>query len=913
MSRVRISGRSWAGLVTALALIAAAGCNGENVFTPGGVVGGGGSAGVAVEIQSPAAEVTSHSIGDSLLVTARVSAGRGLKTVEFAAFALRGDPELGTQEVVDRFERKTVDLMGIPTDTVLTRFLQPALDDDTRETVYVVVTAEDSEGAVAADTTNVVLGGTKVLLLDIEDGQSIQAGLGLSVRVRGTDPDGVLQLQLNFTGAFEATILKSFNPPVDSAAMDTVVAIPSGISGDVQVLASARNTLDLIGGVGPYTLHVRSSAAADGAAPTLTSVATSDERLEIKDPVTVTLSGEDNNPGSGVARAGYTVKAISPSRGDTLVQSDEQLFTPPRTGTVVSTFTFTPFNVDSLSLPDTLVFQVTGYMIDGEGNCAASVGNSSSLPCTSLPGGEIVAEGIAGQRLVRSIVAGKTVYLPQGGRIMDAKVDTIRRNLFLSNHDRDRVEIFGLQSETFLKPIPVGSEPWGLELSRGEDTLMVANSGGTNISNVYLGPPVLLNPPYQGHAEDPSRRIITPDVVLYEVERRVDNTGALRYRVTFHPDAAGPGFSDRPQFMAVDSTGRVLYSTKTTELGDYGTIRRAFTPTTGLRLTEVKLFYEHGELLDAPDFVAIANVDAIGITATPLTDLATIYDHVLGDTITIYNDTPEFIEDAAVSAAAAGSDLAVFSGRWSVPNIGFHDTTYVAASGDRGWVVFGEGSVDPVGRVIMYNAATDRLSGIVTVTDLLTNPSERVKSVSLNQDGTLGMARGLQAYFFSTDLRLQGVAELPAGGAGAALHPLHANFPSRENLDGRYDPDTHLAFMGTGQGTVDIVDAFHFNRLGRLFIKNQISGPLRAVLPFPEDNAGLPCQTKPVMNGSDVVIGRAVDIFADEQGNVPYPAVGGPTDDRCVVVKLFGITSAGGVVVVDVRKGDILREHPARL
>jgi hypothetical protein len=911
MCRFSKIGRLRAGLATGVAALAAAACTGDNAFSGGTVVNT--STDVTVDIEEPSAESSTQSLGDSLLVTARVRAGRGITEVVYEGFAVRGDPDLGTEELIPRFTTKTANLQGVASDTLLSRFLMPT-SDETREQVFVVVAAKDVDGAVAADTAKILIGGTKVEVLDIEDGQSVQAGLSLSVRVRGTDPDGILQLQIDVTGAFEETIVKSFNPPVDSAAMDTVVVIPAGTTGAISLVASARNTLDLLGFAGPFTLNVGSSGAGDTQPPEVLSSATSEIRMELKDPVNVTVSGVDNNSGSGVSRAGYTVLAISPIRGDTLIQSDEQIYTPPRTGNVVTNFQFTPFNVDSLALPDTLVFEVTGYMVDGNGNCAASVGGAAPerLPCTTLPGGQIAAQERAGERLVRSIVAGRTVFLPAGGLILDAEVDTIRRSLFLSNHDRDQIEIFGLQSESFLPAIPVGSEPWGLELNRGEDTLLVANSGGTNISNVYLGPPVNLNPPYADHVEDPGRRIVTPDVVLFDVERRVDDIGALRYRVTFHPDASPPGFSDRPQFMAVDSTGRVLYSTKTTLAGDFGTIRRAWVPT-GQNLVEVRLFYEHGDLIDAPDFVAVANVDNIGITSTPLNDLATIFDHTPGTTDVIANDPPELIELAASSARALGSDVEIFSGRWSVPNIGFHDTTFVAASGDRGWVVFGEGSIEPIGRVIMYDASTDRLSGVIPVTDLLTNASETVRGVSLNHDGTLGVARGFQGYFFSRDLRLQGVADLPAGGAGAALHPLHANYPSRENLSGRYDPDTHLAFLGTGQGTIDIVDAFHFNRVGRLFIKDVVAGPLRAVLPFPEDNAAFQCQSKTVLNGTGQVIGQAVDIFADEQGTIPYPPDGGPTDDRCVVIKLFGITSNGGVVVVDVRKGDILREHPARL
>jgi hypothetical protein len=36
------------------------------------------------------------------------------------------------------------------------------------------------------------------------------------------------------------------------------------------------------------------------------------------------------------------------------------------------------------------------------------------------------------------------------------------------------------------------------------------------------------------------------------------------------------------------------------------------------------------------------------------------------------------------------------------------------------------------------------------------------------------------------------------------------------------------------------------------------------------------------------------------------------TDDSCIVVNLFAITSAGGVVVVPVRKSEILKYHPNR-
>ncbi len=144
------------------------------------------------------------------------------------------------------------------------------------------------------------------------------------------------------------------------------------------------------------------------------------------------------------------------------------------------------------------------------------------------------------------------------------------------------------------------------------------------------------------------------------------------------------------------------------------------------------------------------------------------------------------------------------------------------------------------------------------------------------------------------------------------LHPLHANSKSVDNPGGLYQPDTHFAFVGSGDKTIDIIDTFHFFVTGRLYIKDLPSGPLRAALPFPEDNVGLTRTTRAVVDQNATVIGSAVEVFQGGDFNAPHPASGGPTEDACIVVKLVGITDVGGVGVVDVRKSDILRPHPSR-
>jgi hypothetical protein len=314
-------------------------------------------------------------------------------------------------------------------------------------------------------------------------------------------------------------------------------------------------------------------------------------------------------------------------------------------------------------------------------------------------------------------------------------------------------------------------------------------------------------------------------------------------------------------------------------------------------------------------------VDSLG-NPTAFAAGLTLFDHVPGFPDQIIQATSstavaEPVETAWANLINQGSDMYVEPGaRWSIPGFAFADTTFVTASGDGGWVLIGEGSTTPTGRVMMYRASqqdTTDLSATLRVWDELTNAADYVTGVGLNYDGTLGVARGDAAYFFDSELQLNGLVDLTGSGdgAGTALHPLHANQKTLENFTGVYRPDTHLAFVGTGDGTIDIIDTFKFTRVGQLTIRDKITGPLRALLPFPEDNAGLSCGKIGVTGMAGNGIGEAIQLYQGEEFTTPLPPTG-TTDDACIVVKLFGTTSAGGVVVVPVRKSDVLKYHPNR-
>ena len=895
-----------------LAGILFAACQGDNLFVEFGVQSTVGSDVRVNILDPPPGQITAKPLQDSLLVMVDLFNVAGITRVVFEGLALRGDAALGTDVAVPRFVSKTVDFLNPVTDSIVTRFLQP-LSDPTLEVVAIIVTAFDADDNFTADTVQIFLGGPSVQILNFVGGEVIQSGRTLGLRVQARDPIGVKTVSITVSGVVDTVLTQTISPVLDSLVLDTIIAIPAGLDGPLTISARAWNTIDVVGQGAPVILTVTSVVGgADATPPVVTFTTISAERAELGDVVRMEITAQDDTQGGGVARMGYTVLGISPKRGDTVVVSNEVVFATPRTGAVTQTFDFQVFNADFLALPDTMVYEVFAYAVDESvaSNCGASVGEPAfvSYQCGTL-NGFTVAQARTGKRLTLIIVAGRTVLLPTGGQIMDAVMDTIRQKLYLTNIENGRVDVFRLQDETFEQAVLVGSEPWGLSMNRGEDTLLVANSGGTNIDMIYLGATDGSEVPVQ----DVGRRLFTPDVILFDVEETLDDLAQVVYNVTFLPDATPLGFSDLPQFVAVDFTGRVLYSTKATLLGDFGTIRKAEI-FAGRPDVEVRLFIQHAAMIDTDAFTGVAHANFAAAVATGGDDDFRIDDHLPGDRNNLLTFTGADPAAAGAGIQGLGSDVAVRPGRWSIENIGFADTTFVSASGDGRWVVFGEGLVQPVGRIIMYNATADVISTAQEVTDLMINASETVRGIGLNYDGTLGVALGSQvATYFSNDLQVQGSTVITPGGSGAVLHPLHANTQSVDNLGGFYQPDTHMAFVGSGDGAIEILDTFNPTfTTGRIFIKDIPSGPLRAVLLFPGDNAGLTCATRVVLDQFGTNIGSAVEVFAGGNFATPHPAGGPPTEDACVVVKLVVITDVGGVVVIDVRKSDVLRFHPSR-
>ncbi len=693
-----------------------------------------------------------------------------------------------------------------------------------------------------------------VSVLSPVNGAEVQAGQRVPIRVAATDVEGVSTITVRISGAVNQTISIPISPPRNEVQADTAVNIPTGASGNLQISASGTNTQ----GVQAQAENVNLSITnVDGQAPTVSLSVETAPRMEVGDRIKVTIKAFDNPGGSGIASTALTAIVTNTSRVDTLVLNPSDEFVGQAGDTAVSEYSFTPPFIDPLNLPDTLGILFSGLAYDEEGNCGGAVSEefTDQVACSSaIIGGNsfVIANAVPVTRQVIA-VSGRTSLAPGGGTLADILVDSLRARVYASNLSRNRVQILEADPGTWSSEVWVGAEPWGLALNGRGDSLFVANSGGTSISHVSLaGTP----------REDLDRRYVTQNTALWEVEVDQGKLVAQFY-----------DFSDRPQFIAQDAAGRLLFSTRPTSAANTGTIRVARNQA-GWSAPEAQLLVVAGDLVADNKTTAIVHVDSVYSAADG--SCVQIWDHRPGFPGTVVTSGCVSLDDALaameVHRAAGNTDLwYVKQAKWEIERLALRDTTFVAASGNRNWVAFGEGGtdLDEPGRITLWNSSTATIHSRLLVADLVNNASERVSGLDLSYDGSLGSASGEGgSYYWSTDLRLQGsVTKTVPGGAGAVLHPGLPSFSP-----GMPSSNETLAFVGQADHTVRILDTTHFTERGQLHIRDLVVGPLRVGPPLPTDNDGLG---------------------------------GACVGEDCVVLKLYAVTDAGGVVIVDVRARDI--------
>lgn len=705
------------------------------------------------------------------------------------------------------------------------------------------------------------MAGPTIAVVSPTTGITVAPGKTFRLQVQASDSLGVSSLQVDLSGAATGTVRRNYNPAQDFVVIDTVITVPTGATGEVKLEVTATNRAGVMARAG----NVAVTVGTDVVPPTVTLVVDSmPTRMELMDSVRVRVQALENAGGSGVALRGATVLQVT-STGQ-VIQRINAVIATLDSATIRVSFA-APARADSL--PADRYFEIYGFAQDSAGNCAAATPSGKSLPCRQMSvGGQNVT--IAEPRataLPTTVVAGRSFGLASGSLISDMYPDTVRGRLYIANYGQSRIDVLDLRAQQML-PIKVlaGAHPWGIATNVQGDTLIVANSGGTNISRIGL----------DGNLTEVTQdRIRTQTADFFRVQFALQDTvlpTGVRDSV-FVIHVTLEDFSDRPQFIAQDSRGRLVYSTVPTPGAPDGTIR-VLEKQVGWAEAESRL----AVLPNAPDTLVptfedpkgfgIVNIDSMRaidhqVDATTRLPIVRVYDHIQGhpDQVIVGYGT---LGDALNQLRTQGSDW--HSTTFDKRLLSFSDTSFVAASGNHRFVAFGEGSAGN-GRIVVWDADSVTFSNGIRMIDLVGNTGENLRSVDLNSNGDLGVARGVRgAYYFTRDLRLQGSRDLPAtavGGSGAVLDRRNYDMPAYGPYPG-YDP-SRLSYVATDLNTVKIYDTVHFAERGEIAIRDNVVGPLRVSLPLR----------------------------------------GGCTGGSCPIAKLYGATTAGTLVVVDVLPSDI--------
>ena len=784
-------------------------------------------------------------VGDSMLVTVRLEDNIALQKVNFDGVSVR-TPTAGIDQIVTRYPQVSAPSATFRPglrDTSIQRYLRVQAPIDT-VTDTLVVSGVLTDLAGNADTVRVkvkMVNGPTVVFLSPVLGDSATNGANLAVSLKALSTLGVTRLGFRATTSgswptpIDTTVIVNYSSPLKTAQMQAAVKVPSDapLKGVITITPISTDINGQDGSSTPALVAVRA-----GTAPAPKVMQTLATRIETKDTLHVIATG--NN----IATVGF--EAIDDANGS-LLKRDSMSVNDAMPFPYAVPLNFSP-------LVQGKKVRIRSFAYDGGGRLGYSVRSTSVAGTTLVPAVDTAL-----------VVYGRTYSLPvnRNGAIADLVVDRARGNVFLSNINYGRLEVWQKATQSFDgSGVVVGSQPWGMTVSRtaaAKDTLYVANSGGTNLSRVYIGAATA-----SGMKEDLNNRLLTRVSFMFKItEVRDPATGKIRVTVS---DPIS--YSDRPQYVEQSAAGRLYFSTKPTSAAPLGTVRYL---DPAAAAPDQRFILDFAKSGSDPNSFLVANIDAASVTPASATSTAndelTLCDHASGTTAAMSCVTSTLGIEAAINALKAAVPL---SDVQSGPNldensIGLSDTTFATSSGDGKWIAFGEGNTGSYGRALMlqddgsvvgkYNFASKAIS----VGDLIKNAADKVFGIALDKTGkTLGI-HGSESYFAAVEqpfeLRLQGKKSTFARGAGITFHP---------NADGIATPQAErLSFVASANGSIEMIDiAYYDYQRGSLATKYNLYGPLRASLPF-------------------------------------------PGDDPSVVLKLFGVSSAG-LVVIDVTASDIL-------
>jgi hypothetical protein len=634
-------------------------------------------------------------------------------------------------------------------------------------------------------------------------GSSAVLGKSILVTVMGKTAIKVRSLGLQTTGpVVRADSLIYSSPLLDSLTMQDTVVIPANAApGTLTITPFLRDSLGQRA-TGPSITITVQTAAQINSVPVVNAYCTTSQafdnacghgkRVEVSDTVHV----EADDP-SGIAQLGYEVRSTvgGPIDDTQTFASNGQLTFQPHTFSMKLPYT---------TFPTTAYIQVFAQNTNGV-RAYAKLSSGADRIDTVV------------------VVAGVTRPLPVGGQVADALYHSGKDRLYLTNLTRNEVEVFNLGDSSFKAPVIVGSRPWGITAWPRDrngtmgDTLLIANSGGTDIS--YMD----LNAGASGSGAEVFRYAL-PNIIVYTVTTVTSGASGLPFQQRTRFD-----FSDRPQFVAatcivsgIACTETVLTYTTTPTPGQTapfdaknGTIRwenltRGVTVAGKTDFHTSHFFFEHamGQSASRSDTLEIVRFDANGIDTTVIVP----YSQLVG-----------------------GVPYSIVI---RLPELAFRDTTFARNSGSFQRAIFGEGGSVFGSRAVAYDVdrgyqdvingnavpipSVDKgVSPATAVSDFIANTFAEVKGVAINFDGSLSAIRADSTYMLNPLLRLQGVLNTTVSNAGLDFHPLNTGPNS-------FPLNTRLLFAASSEPQIDIFDTHCYQRVSSIPIRDPIIGPIKA-------------------------------------------------------------------------------------
>lgn len=665
----------------------------------------------------------------------------------------------------------------------------------------VVVTAQAFDGAGNESTIAALVLGvgnlapSEVILTSPPVGTIAVIGKSLVLSVSAKTPVGVRSVGFFTTGVVTTADSSIFNSPLlDSVSVTDTLTIPAGtLPGQLIITPFVRDSLGQRS-LGPAVPMSVQSAATTTAVPVVNFGL--NKRSEVNDTIHVTATDP-----TGITAMGYEIRTVPAGA----TEARDSVLSSGDFSTLTHTFT--------MSLPYT-VFPTTIYV-------KAFAMNSNGVRAYAR-----LASGVDRVDTV-TVVAGATKPLPFGGVIADALYHPNTDRLYLTNIERNRLEVFSMVDTSFKPSIPTGSRPWGITSWPRDhsgavgDTVLVANSGGTSISYVAVGPGA-------GTVLSPSGRVTTtyalPNIVVYSVTT-VQSSTAPGVNIA---ERTKYDFSDRPQFVAATCRGAapgpcgdviLVYSTTPTggqsrPFPNMGTIRWE-----NLTQRTSHFFFEQamGQTAGRSDTLEIERQAAAGFGS----------------------------DDMLVRQHNALSGGGTYSIVVDLPKLAFRDTTFARNSGDFRRAIIGEGGAVQGSRALMYDAQVGptnsvQINGTTVnfaqaiidpgvsrasdVSDFIGNSFARVRGAAINFDGELAAIRGDSTYVLDRTLRLQGLFQTSGGNPGFDFHP----FNRGNGLD--VPRQSCLSFAASTEPVIEVYENKFFSRVATVPVRDPIIGPIRAAL-----------------------------------------------------------------------------------